>query len=331
MHSIEITKLVKRLYDQHNNYREVARLMGLPLTTVHRLANKDTGILKARRGPKFKLSDRDTRKIKRVVNSCANQGQRCSSRTVQVEANLHHVSPRTVRYYLNRIGFVYKKVAKEIIHTDEHKKTRMALCREWVETSVDWKSVIFTDEKRFTLDGPDSWSTYMDPARKMVRDRVRCGGGGLMFWGMISSSGLLWIKFLDGKVDSSKYIEVLREAKGILDDKFGDGNYILQQDNCPIHTSAKTRQWLQDANMHVLKWPAKSPDLNIIENIWNYMSCKVYEKKVKFASRNELKNEIEKIVRKINEKDRKYVENLYASIPKRLLSVIDKKGAIIDY
>lgn len=162
MHSIEITKLVKRLYDQHNNYREVARLMGLPPTTVHRLANKDTGILKARRGPKFKLSDRDTRKIKRAVNSCANQGQRCSSRTVQLEANLHHVSPRTVRYYLNRIGFVYKKVAKEIIHTDEHKKTRMALCREWVETSVDWKSVIFLGMRSDSLwtgliAGPPTW------------------------------------------------------------------------------------------------------------------------------------------------------------------------------
>ena len=47
------------------------------------------------------------------------------------------------------------------------------------------------------------------------------------------------------------------------------GNYfILQQDICSIHVSKLMKEWMAKVNMTTLEWPARSPDLNLIENIW---------------------------------------------------------------
>uniref|UniRef100_A0AAZ3SEV3 Tc1-like transposase DDE domain-containing protein n=1 Tax=Oncorhynchus tshawytscha TaxID=74940 RepID=A0AAZ3SEV3_ONCTS len=41
----------------------------------------------------------------------------------------------------------------------------------------------------------------------------------------------------------------------------------LQHDNTTSHTALSVRDFLQDRNVSVLPWPAKSPDLNPIEHV----------------------------------------------------------------
>lgn len=50
-------------------------------------------------------------------------------------------------------------------------------------------------------------------------------------------------------------------------------------DNDPKHCSRRVKQWFQQAGVEVLDWPAQSPDLNSIENLWTDVKHAVFHAK----------------------------------------------------
>ncbi len=64
---------------------------------------------------------------------------------------------------------------------------------------------------------------------------------------------------------------------------FKDADFIFQQDLAPAHTAKSTKRWLNDHGVGVLDWPAKSPDLTPIENLWGIVKRKMRNKRPKNA------------------------------------------------
>ena len=48
----------------------------------------------------------------------------------------------------------------------------------------------------------------------------------------------------------------------------------LQHDNATSHTTRSVRESLQARNVSVLPWPAKSPNLNPIDHVWDLLDHK---------------------------------------------------------
>ncbi len=63
------------------------------------------------------------------------------------------------------------------------------------------------------------------------------------------------------------------------DHLFKDADFIFQQDLAPAHTDKSTKSWLNDHSVGLLDWPANSPDLNPIENIWGVVKRKMINKR----------------------------------------------------
>ena len=66
------------------------------------------------------------------------------------------VTKSTMMRHLRRTGIVTKKAQAAIFLSENHKYERKMACRNWSKKKVN--QIIFTDEKHFNLDGPDSVS-----------------------------------------------------------------------------------------------------------------------------------------------------------------------------
>jgi len=53
-------------------------------------------------------------------------------------------------------------------------------------------------------------------------------------------------------------------------------------DNAPPHRSIRTNEYKELSGIRTLDWPARSPDLNPIENVWSWMK-KVIRKPTKLG------------------------------------------------
>ena len=100
---------------------------------------------------------------------------------------------------------------------------------------------------------------------------------------------------------------------------------IFQQDGACPNTSLETQVLLEEKIPHFWRkdqWPANSPDLSPIENLWSILGDKVDEQNPKPTSIVALQKCLKKAWRDI---PLETLENLYQSMPGRIKAVLDAK------
>ncbi len=156
---------------------------------------------------------------------------------------------------------------------------------------------------------------------------VKHGGGSIMLWGCFSAAGTGRLVAIEGKMNAAKYRDILDEnlLQSAQDLRLGR-RFTFQKDNDPKHTAKITKEWLHNNSVTVLEWPSQSPDLNPIEHLWRDLKMAVHQRLPSNLT------ELERICKEEWQRiPKSRCEKLVASFPKRLMTVLNQKGASTKY
>lgn len=187
--------------------RKTALQIGRSVTVV-------SNYLKDKKGYGTKKSPGRTPKItyrdKRAIFNLATRNKMCSR---QIRDHLElPVKARRVRQVLHEnvnAAWVERKGKPSL--KAHHRERRLVFAKAHIDWGEKWKTVLFSDEKKFNLDGPDCVQYYWHDLRheKVIKMSRNFGGGSVMVWGGFAFAGQLPIAWISSKMNSLNYIDLL--------------------------------------------------------------------------------------------------------------------------
>jgi hypothetical protein len=323
---LEKTKIDTLLNENYSANEILDRIGGgRSLSTIYYYLNKSGTIRRKRNGQKRKLSTRADTHIARLASNS-------NLTSMQIKANLQlEVSKSTILRSLRRCEHIRStKKRKTFLISKANILKRLEFSRlhqTWVD---EWNKVLFSDEKRFSLDGPDCYSYYWHDLRKekLISEKSQSGSSGVMVWAGFGSQGKTDLVYCTGKMNSVNYQNVLEHHMIDALARCGGPNCIFQHDNAPIHSSKSTKEFLLHHNVVTMTWPANSPDLNPQEEVWSAMARIVYANNRSFTTIPALKMAINAAWEEIS---LPFLNNLLNSLPNRMYEVILNHGHHTHY
>ncbi|GFX20001.1 transposable element Tc3 transposase [Trichonephila clavipes] len=169
-----------------------------------------------------------------------------------IEPVTHHsVSARTIRRRLQQSGRSARRPLLGLPLTQNHGRLRRQWCDErrmWA--APEWNEVVFTDESRICLQHHDGRiRVWRHRGERMlnscVMHRHTGPAPGIIVWGGIGY-----------------------HSRTPLD----LATAIFQQDNARPHVARIVQRFFVKHQIELIPWPARSPDLSPIENMWSMVA-----------------------------------------------------------
>jgi hypothetical protein len=258
-----------------------------------------------------------------------------------------NVSTTTFKNYLKKSGYGHWKAAKRPQLKEEHAALRLA----WAEAHKDWSyeewsKIIWSDECSIEIGKgtKNFWVFRLNRIgekwkKELIIPYKKGKGISYMIWGAIWGGSHSDINILSrdleanrGGYSATSYLEILENNLFSI----WEPGLEFMQDNAPIHTAGKIKDWLQGHGITVMKWPPYSPDLNPIENAWAKLKERIYELHPELLNETQaneaFKNQfLEAIEEAWEDLGDDYFDTLIRSMDSRVNAVLEARGWYTKY
>ncbi|GFV47625.1 transposable element Tcb2 transposase [Trichonephila clavipes] len=233
----------------------------------------------------FDIAHSVVSRLWRYIVPSAKRNRRTTAQQVAnkfLAASGKQISRKTVARRLRGGGLYARRPVVCVPLTRQHRTARLQWCREhhnWTEQ--DWACVLFSDESRFSLSSDcrrqliwrESGTAYRP---ENIQEKDRYPTCSIMVWAGIVINGRTRLHVIaNGTMTVQRYIdEVLlphvRLFRGAVGDKF-----VFMDDNATCNRTLAVQDCLDSEGIQRLVSPARSPDLNSIENVWDALGRQV--------------------------------------------------------
>lgn len=305
---------------------------------------------KLNKGRPKKLTVQDKRRILRTIPKLREELGNFTSKRVQLESGATHVSNRTVRNVLNKEGYHYLRSRKKGLLHAADLKSRLKFAknvRRKKLTQDFWNHGIslYLDGKGFEYK-----RNPLDQARAPRARLWRKRGEGLKFRctakgkkegstcinfmvGIAYGKGVVLCERWHGSITGEKFAEIVKNHFGSAICKSANpkGKLILM-DGCPRQNSKAGMNALEEVSARIFKIPARSPDLNPIENFFNNVSRQLQEDALENQITSEsVENFCQRVVKTMQSSDTSEIDKIIGSMDKRISAVIKRRGQRTKY
>lgn len=242
-------------------------------------------------------------------------------------------SIETARRRVVSAGYHSYRAAVRIPLSVIHMRNRLEWAREHLEWNDEqWRSVLWTDESRFTLDFNDGRIRVRRRKNERFADccikkHDRHGCGSVMIWCGIWWEGRTAPVIIDGSLTGVRYLnEIIKQH---IIPSTVKHNLVLQHDNARPHTAKIVTDALCARNVPVLSWPARSPDMSPIEHAWDDLGRRVRQNYDHLATSKE--QMAKRLIEQWELIPQENFQKLISSMGRRLQECIDNRGGHTSY
>ncbi|GFU73984.1 transposable element Tcb2 transposase [Trichonephila clavipes] len=259
----------------------------------------------------------------------------CSRRPGGGRVRRKQISRKTVARRLMGGGLYARRPVVCVPLTRQHRTARLQWCREhhnWTEQ--DWVCVLFSDESRFSLSSDcrrqliwrESGTAYRS---ENIQEKDRYPTCSIMVGAGIMINGRTCLHVVANRTMTGQpYIdEVLlpnvRLFRGAVGDKF-----VFMDDNATCHRTLAVQDCLDSEGIQRLVWPARSPDLNPIEYVWDALGRQVAGRNYPPTNKNTL---IRALTEEWDKLPQQLLDNVVQKYLRRVECCITLHGGHIPY
>ena len=309
---------------------------------------------KSNRGRPRKLSAADVRLLRRkVVQLRQNEDVNFSAVKLQQLCELEHVSIKTIHRTLRENNLHYLNTRQKGILTTADRKKRVDFCNRCISMVGDKLSELWSKSISFYYDGvnfyhkKNPFSDAVAPKAKVWRNRAeglkitrkgkKEGNSGKkvrLFVAVSYGKGVIMCEEFprDVTFNGVNYRQFVVEKFPSAFAQSCNSQKLVLQDGCPIQKSKQARLAYEHLNCSIFDIPARSPDLNPIENVFHNvrreLTKEVRERRIEIETLDEFAS---RVIATIKRTPVDLIDRTIDSQAGRMKMVIASKGDRIKY